>query len=762
MVTASKERTAGLADRSTFIVVLLIACASHAYAQPPSSALAGVVVDARTMQPLAGVLVELATPHRVTTTDPDGRFRLEGIPPGRYELLVSFVGYAFTKRDVEVAAGENGITIPLAEGTTAYDESVIVRGDVFGARESGVAAQQSLGSAELRQLGGMTLDDPLRAVQSLAGVTAADDLYSELIVRGHGFEHLNYRLDGVPAGFLMHTIKLIEDGGSVSEINSDVLDHVSLLRGAYPQKYGGRLGAELDFASREGARQRTRYNVTASGTSASLTGEGPLGRARHGSWLVSGRHSYLDLFLKQVLRSSSVAFGFSDLFSKVVYDVSDRHRLQGTFVTGRSRLDREAEELGDPEGLGVARHSGWLADATWRHTISPRTTLTHQAFAAGESYRNDTGQRVTAGRGLSREFGYRADLGFSATPGRFVETGLSIEWNRQAQHHAFRVPGWPILGGEEFDRADATTGAYAQVHWMYGHLTLTPGVRVDRFALTGDWTSSPWLQAEWQAPAGLTLVAGAGLAHQFPEIAQLVGHRGDANLRPGRSVLVDAGVEGRLGAATRWQVSAYNREEHDLIDLPGQYFQVVNGVLRAPSSTSLYANRLNGYSRGVELMVQHKSPDALSGWVAYSLGHTRYADSVTGERFDGDFDQRHTMTAFGRYVVSDRMSVNARWRFGSNRPIAGYLDQRPGDLFFVSATRNGERVPVYSRLDMRFDRTYQWSRRRLTLFAEVINVLNRENVRPVVPGINTRTGQAFGPLDPMFPVVPSVGVTLEF
>src|SRR5258705_9310506 len=136
-------RTAGLADRSTFIAVLLIACAAHAYAQPPSGAIAGLVVDARTMQPLGGVLVELATPHLVTTTDSDGGFRLEGIPPGRYELLISFVGYAFTKRDVEVAAGENRITIPLAEGTTAYDESMIVRGDLFGARESGVAGERA-------------------------------------------------------------------------------------------------------------------------------------------------------------------------------------------------------------------------------------------------------------------------------------------------------------------------------------------------------------------------------------------------------------------------------------------------------------------------------------------------------------------------------------------------------------------------------------------------------------------------------------------
>jgi len=95
------------------------------------------------------------------------------------------------------------LTIPLNEGTAAYNESVIVQAS---AREAGVAGQQSLGSAELRQLGGMTLDDPLRAMRTLSGVTASDDFYGELAVRGDGFRQLNYTLDGVPAGFLLHTI----------------------------------------------------------------------------------------------------------------------------------------------------------------------------------------------------------------------------------------------------------------------------------------------------------------------------------------------------------------------------------------------------------------------------------------------------------------------------------------------------------------------------------------------------------------------------
>jgi hypothetical protein len=135
---------------------------------------------------------------------------------------------------------------------------------------------------------------------------------------------------------------------------------------------------------------------------------------------------------------------------------------------------------------------------------------------------------------------------------------------------------------------------------------------------------------------------------------------------------------------------------------------------------------------------------------------------VTGEMFDGDYDQRHTLSLFGRYRLSDRTSVNARWRFGSNRPIAGYLERLPDGRFFVGAQRNAARVPVYSRVDVRVDRTYRWGSRRLTLFAEVANVVDRENFRQVLPFVDFRTGEAFGPLQPMFPILPSIGATLEF
>ncbi len=98
---------------------------------------------------------------------------------------------------------------------------------------------------------------------------------------------------------------------------------------------------------------------------------------------------------------------------------------------------------------------------------------------------------------------------------------------------------------------------------------------------------------------------------------------------------------------------------------------------------------------------------------------------------------------------------------GSNFPIPGYYT-RVGDAYFLSQERNALRLPVYGRLDLRANRTFAWGRRRLTVFAEVINVLNQENVRFNPPRISTATRQVTRLFDSLVPVVPSAGILIEF
>jgi hypothetical protein len=166
--------------------------------------------------------------------------------------------------------------------------------------------------------------------------------------------------------------------------------------------------------------------------------------------------------------------------------------------------------------------------------------------------------------------------------------------------------------------------------------------------------------------------------------------------------------------------------------------------------------------------VQRRNPNGLSGWFAYNLATTTYRNKTTGEAFDADYDQRHTLNMYGVYRFSDRMSFSSRFRAGSNFPTPGYYELRPSTgsgqerAYFLGTTRNNVRVPVYSRLDVRANRTFSWRATRLILFAEALNIYARENVRASSPGINARTHQVFGLYDSMFPFIPSAGISVEF
>ena len=71
-------------------------------------------------------------------------------------------------------------------------------------------------------------------------------------------------------------------------------------------------------------------------------------------------------------------------------------------------------------------------------------------------------------------------------------------------------------------------------------------------------------------------------------------------------------------------------------------------------------------------------------------------------------------------------------------------------------------VAPYARADVRANRTFTWTQKRLTLYVEAINVANRTNVRFALPSVNRRTFEATGLYESMIPLIPSVGILLEF
>ena len=729
-------------------------------AQAGGAAVTGRVVDAGTGVGLDRVLVTIEDGGPSTQTDEKGAFVLANVPTGRRKLFVSIVGYALTRREVEVPAAGLDLTIPLSEGTGTYTETVVVAADRFIAAEPGVPAQQVLGSAELQNLRGVLADDPLRAVQVLPGVAAGDDLRSEFTVRGSAFANINMTVDGFATPHILHTVRAVEDysgSGSVAMINSDVLQDVSLLSGGYPQRFGNRTGAEIDFRLREGSRDRTHARLAISGTNASAVFEGPLGATKRGSWLVSARQSYLDLLAKRI-DDGNLQFGFTDAQAKGTYDVSQTQRLELTLLGGRSRAVNHSGEV-DEEDSFVGRNASVVLITGWRLT-KPRAIVAVRALAATNSFSNTASDDVRIDDGSDRQAAVRVDGGFAASRRLYLEGGADSEWTTEHRMRQRSSAGRYRLIND-FTGDAVRNGGYVQARFSAGVVTLVPGLRADRWSLTGDATSSPWLQAQVALPASFTVRAAAGRYEQFPAFEQVIGTLASTSTRPLRAEQYDLGIEQRLGDAVRWQVTVYDREEAGYFRRPLAETRLVNNLLVRGQRGARFEQTMESFARGIEVLLQRKSVSGTSGWISYAYGRNRYTDVSRSESFYGDNDQRHTFNVYGFFRKSDRVSFSAKARIGSNIPAPGYYASA-GDEITLSTLRNQVRLPRYSRIDLRANRTFNWSGSRMTLFAEVINVLNRDNVRFIPPSVNSATRKVSRMFEQMAPVLPSVGVLFEF
>jgi TonB dependent receptor/Carboxypeptidase regulatory-like domain len=730
----------------------------------PAGLVRGVVLDAATGVPLARVLVaqEDASDVRRVVTGADGRFELE-MPPGPRRLRVSVVGYALTIRDVVVSrGGVEDLTITLSGGTGTHSEEVNVSAGRFRAADPGAPAQQVLGSADIQNLRGVLADDPLRAVQALPGVATGDDLRSEFSVRGSNFSHMHLSVDGFSTPYLLHAVRAVEDAssaGSIAMINSDVLQDVALVSGGYQQRSGNRTGASVEFNVRAGGRERPRVRAAVSGTSASAVVEGPLGRARRGSWLASARQSYLDLVIDRLVEDQ-VQFGFSDAQAKLVYDLSSSQRVETSILAGRSRL-KEPEEDVDANDLYAGYNASVVGMTTWRWS-GTRTVLSAGVLIGSNRFRNETIGGVQLDRGRERQITTRVDVRRQIASPLEVEAGAEVDALRESRHRQRPEAATTYRVVNDYAGSATRSGAYGIVRWTpHSAVSLLPGVRVDYWSLTRQSTTSPWMQVNWRLGGG-TLVRGAtGLYQQFPHFEQVIGAWGTDGLDGEKAAHADVGVEQSIGSSARLQVTVYDREERGILRRAGSETTVIAGRLIRGSTAARYENRLDGSSRGVEVMLQRLDSGAMSGWISYAYGRTRYHDVASGESFWGDLDQRHTMNLYGLYRLSPRTSLSGKLRVGSNFPAPGYYAEAD-DRYFVGGTRNDVRLPSFARLDLRANQTFAWSSRRLTLFVEVINVLNRENVRYHPPSIDGRTFEARRLFESLLPVVPSAGLLLEF
>ncbi len=715
--------------------------------------LQGVVKDSQSGEPLAKARVMAG--ETVAVSDAQGRFTLA--VSGAVELQVSMVGYRTLRfaltdltHEVELILTPDGLT---------QKDSVEVKEGPFEPQYASSPSERTLTSAELRNLTGVIANDPLRAVQSLPGVASSNDFTASFSVRGADFSRVGIFLDGVLLNNPLHSTQGQQASGSLSMVNADVIEELTLHAGAPPVQYMDRNASVLDLQVREGSTKGMAWRVNAGVAATTVLTEGPL-RSK-GSWLVSVRKSYLQYLLAKARTIDTLAFGFFDVQSKLGYQLTNRQHLTLALFDGVSDLDR----TGARDTLGINA----ILNATYHFTnlqLGHRWTATDRMLVSNKfSWMRERSENQNVRELPLTESAYGEWVANTNLEWRSLRVGTSFRQLKDDGFYArYIFNPLSLRRRDPWSGRALRAGGYAEQGFEKGIVSVTVGSRWDTSSTRQPASMSPHASARIRLGQATQLITGWSQAVQYVPLSALtIANLGNEALLPSRSIHAIAGIEQALSMSTRLRFESYYRADRDLLAQPLADIRLLSdGQVYFPPAVARFENSVRGAARGFEVFLQKRSANRWNGWISYGWSRTRMRDGVTGAHYDADFDQRHTVNGYGSYRLSPSVNLSVRYSYGSNFPIAGFFSQRDGQ-YYLSQQRNAVRLPVFSRADFRLNKQFERKRWRGVLFVEVMNLLNTNNrTFDSYNGYNTRTGVANISMLRLFPIVPGAGWMMDW
>jgi len=739
-----------------------------------SSRITGIVMDASGGERLARVRVLLDAAARETVTNDVGEFAFEDVAQGDHTLIVETVGYRLHREHVTVTAADSpALMISLIGDAIRITDTVTVTADPFAAAIPSSPSETRLGAAEIRNLSSVLLDDPMRSMSTLPGVTAPDDYHAAFSVRGAPFSRISVYLDDVPIHAPTHTFGGLGDGYSISSLNDQMLGGMTLLSAAPPPAFGGATGAAMAAETRDGSRDTTAVHASIGISDINLLAEGPLTASKRGSWLVAGRRSHLAYVTKELGGNSDEQVVFEDVQGRLTYDLDPKNTISVHVLAGSSKYNSGIPDVDPafpfrfgPNSVVSSHGTTDVVKANWRTT--PGATVVLSTTAAYQHTRDEAD---------SESNGILASSRYSDASG---QTALTWFWKPTASFRAgyaahataqngtsflslFEDPRWRTQNG--YDGDARSQDAYAQQDWTSasGRIRATGGIRWQWNSTVADQQVLPFASSTIQLNGVSKIELGWGRYAQFPEIDMVELARPDVPLSAQRSTHYVAAFERRLDPQTRLRIEVYDREDGKIFDAPSIYPRAGVGRALWPSTRPTWTNAYDGYSRGLELVLQRRSASRLTGWIGYTLGYNRERDVQTNTWFDSDNDIRHSVSLYGSYRLRPSVNLSARFNHASGAPIPGYFSVSDFVTQDTSLTRdrNTSRLPAYDRLDVRLNKSFVRDRWKLTMYVEALNATNHQNYRYMGPGGNY-SDQAWVRLGSTAPFLPSVGLSLDF
>jgi hypothetical protein len=713
----------------TFLFSLLFLFSLNAQTK---STLSGYVTDSKNGEALIGVKVYIPSTNQGAITNNYGFYSLT-VNSGKYSVEFRSAMYPSESKEIDLS---NDVRLDLELGSNVKDLKEIVinakKGENVNSTQMG---QIELDIDKIKTLPAFMGEvDVIKTIQLLPGVSSVSEGGQGFYVRGGGPDQNLVMLD---EGVVYNAAHLF---GFFSVFNADAVKSVNLIKGGMPANYGGRMSSVLEVNMNEGNNKKFKVKGGLGAISSRITVEGPLKKDK-GSFIISGRRTYIDLIMKAAIPDTSPFAGssyyFYDFNAKFNYKLTNKDRI---FLSGY--YGKDVFNFSDREG-GFNAKMPWgngIAALRWNHLFSNKlfmnltSTFSDYQFSFG-SKQDEFRFELFSG---VRDVGTKVDFSY------FPNSKHSIKWGADYIYHTFT----PTSVSAQNDSVVFNTGVAQK---LYSHETafyalddfelndvikINAGLRYSMYHHVGPFTRyvkgdgistpdsaiqyskgdvikfynglEPRISARFLLPDKSSIKAGYSYNYQYVHLTSLsaVSLPTDIWYPSTEKAKPEIGWQASIGYFRNFMndmfetsVEVYFKEMNNMIEYK-------EGAVPGDEVNDNTDNLLvygKGWAYGIEFFIK-KSVGKFTGWIGYTWAKTdrKFPDLNEGKIYPAKYDRRHDLSIVGTYKLNDRWTFATSFIYATGNtltlPSSWYVQEQ--NLLFNYGARNSTRMAPYHRLDI--------------------------------------------------------------
>lgn len=764
----------------------------------------GLIINKLKREVVSFANVQILGTNQACMSDSAGNFVLPKVQPGIYRFQVSAVGYkTLLSPEFILSTRDLVISFELEENVTQLKEVNVVA-SIFRKVPDAPIGLRLIGLQEIEKSPAANRDIS-RIVRNYAGVAYSPANYrNDLIVRGGSPAENKFYLDGVEIPNINHFSTQGASGGPVGIINADLIREVGFYTSSFPVNKGNALSSVLDFKLRDGNMEKSSLKATLGASEVSLASSGPL--TKNTTYVVSVRQSYLQFLF------SFIGLPFLPTYTDAQFKLKTRiDKYNEITVLGLGGIDR------------MKLNKNTTGEQN-QYILSSLPTVSQDTYTLGAVYKHYSGihqQTVT--------------LSHSYLNNRFVkhlnndestDDNISLNYKSAEEESKLRVENNSTFGfakvlvgasldysyysNNTFQKAFTTQpqiyrydtsldmlrwGLFATMNYESPNerFTASLGVRADAAnysSFTSDLSDqlSPRLSLSYQLFDKLYVSTSVGRYFQLPPYTAL-GYKDGAGKYINKDLRFMRVDQKSIGVSyqttNNFQLSSelfYKQYAHLPLSVNDQIPLQDKGADYGVVGNEELISVAQGKSYGVEFMAKWIIPKKLNISSALTIYRSMYRKDSNSPYTNSTWDNQFIFNLSGTYYLPKMWSVGVKVSSIGGSPYTPFdVDKSSlvsawdaqGKPYLDYTRYNTMRLPAYTQIDMRVDKTFYIKECMLGFYFDVQNVgtLKQKQQDAIMS-----TGEVINPNAPETErrykmktieqisgtLIPTIGVTFEF